>query len=557
MPKTVRKTDILRREIRKARKQGETIGLVPTMGSLHAGHLALVEACRRRCDLVVVSVFVNPRQFGPDEDLARYPRDLRRDRRLLEKHGCDIVFAPDAREIYPRGFKTFVGVEGLRDTLCGRLRPGHFDGVTLVVLKLLLALLPDVAFFGEKDYQQLVVVRQMVRDLGFPVEIEGVPLVRDKDGLALSSRSVYLSPEERAIATSLFKSLEMARLLIAGGERRARTVEERTVTLLVDSGVTKVDYAAVVDPSSLEQVKYIDSDVRILVAAWVGATRLIDNIAIDAESIGRKRQASRRGTVAVIMAAGEGKRMKSDLPKVMHKIGGKPMVAQVIDAARQAGVKDIIVVAGDRSQKVMPLLKRLGVEVVRQDVQRGTGHAVLQSYPLLARFGGNVMVLSGDTPLIRGGSIERVLSTHKKHSNTITFITTEVPDATGYGRIVRDKNDNFTRIVEEKDADPGIKAIKEINAGLYCFKAEPLFDALLGIKADNVQMEYYLTDVIETMKSRGGRVEALRMADHTEMLGVNNVKDLEVVREIYARRKKDEDSKRRLENGIHRKRRRR
>ncbi len=553
MRKTVRKIDILRREIRKARKRGKTIGLVPTMGGLHAGHLALVEACRRKCDLVVVSVFVNPKQFGSAEDLIRYPRDLGRDRRLLAQHGCDIVFAPDALEMYPRGFKTLVGVGDLRDKLCGSVRPGHFDGVTLVVLKLLLAVLPDMAFFGEKDFQQLVVVRQMVRDLAFPVDIEAVPLVRDKDGLALSSRNVYLSPEERAVATSLFKSLEMARLLIAGGERRARTVEERMVTLLVDSGVTKVDYAAIVDPLSLERVKYIESDVRILVAAWVGTTRLIDNIAVDAAAIGRKRQASRRNTVAVVMAAGEGKRMKSDLPKVMHKVGGTPMVGQVIGAARQAGVEDIIVVAGHRSERVMPFLKRLGVEVVGQDVQRGTGHAVLQSYPLLARFGGDLIVLSGDTPLIRGSSVKRVLSTHKRHSNTITFVTTEVPDASGYGRIVRDKKGNFTRIVEEKDADPEIKAIREINAGLYCFKAGPLFDALLGVKADNVQMEYYLTDVIESLKSRGGRVEALRIADHAEMLGVNTVKDLKVVREIYARRKKAEDSKRGLENGVHRK----
>jgi len=557
MPKTVSKIDILRREIRKARREGKKVGLVPTMGSLHGGHLALVDACRRECDLVVVSVFINPRQFGPEEDLKRYPRDLSGDRRLLRKHGCDIIFAPDTEEMYPPGFKTFVGVEGLRDILCGRVRPGHFDGVALVVLKLLLAALPDVAFFGEKDYQQLVVIRRMVMDLAFPVKIEAAPLVRDKDGLALSSRNVYLSSRERAIATSLFKSLELAKLLIAGGERRAHTIEERMVTLLVDSGVTKVDYAAVVDPSSLERVKYIDSDVRILVAAWVGQTRLIDNIAVEAAPVDRRRQVSKRGTVAVIMAAGEGKRMKSDLPKVMHRVGGKPMLGQVIDAAREGGVKDIIAVVGHRSEKVLPFLKRRGVKAVSQDVQRGTGHAVLQAYPLLARFSGNLVVLSGDTPLIRGGSVRRLISTHRKHSNTITFITTEVPDATGYGRIVRDRNGNFTRIVEEKDADARTRAIKEINAGLYCFKAGPLFDALLSVNADNVQMEYYLTDVIETLKGRGARVEALLIDDHTEMLGVNTVRDLEVVRRIHERRTKAEDDKRGLENGIHRKGRRR
>lgn len=555
MPKTVRKIDSLRREINKARRRGKRIGLVPTMGALHDGHLALVEECRRRCDLVVVSVFVNPRQFGPNEDLARYPRNLRKDKEVLGRYGCDIVFAPSEHEVYPPGFRTFVGVKGLRDKLCGEMRPGHFDGVVLVVLKLLLAAMPDMVFFGEKDYQQLVIVRQMVRDLGFPVEVAAVPLVRDKDGLALSSRNAYLSPRERATATALYKSLEMARLLVAGGERRSRTIESMIVALLVDSGVTKVDYASVVDPLTLEDIRYIASDVRVLVAARVGETRLIDNIGIDAAEIGRTGRGFKRGKVAIIMAAGEGKRMKSRTPKVLRKVAGKPMVEHVVDAAREAGIKDIIAVVGHRGREVMPLMKRLGVDVVRQHVQRGTGHAVLQAYPLLARFGGDLVVLSGDTPLIRGRSVKRLFGIHRKHSNTITFATTEVPDASGYGRVVRDSDDNFVRIVEEKDAGKRIRAIREINAGLYCFKAEPLFDALLKVTPDNVQMEYYLTDVIETLKGRGARVEAVRIADHTEMLGVNRPRELETVRRIYERRSKAEDHKRRMENGIHRKRR--
>ena len=264
-----------------------------------------------------------------------------------------------------------------------------------------------------------------------------------------------------------------------------------------------------------------------------------------------------RGAVGVVMAAGEGKRMKSGLPKVMHRIGGIPMVGHVIAAAREAGIKNIIAVVGHRSDKVLPYLRGLGVEVVRQEVQRGTGHAVLQAYPLLGRFRGSLVVLSGDTPLIRSDSVRRVLARHNQHSNTITFLTTEVPDATGYGRVVRDRNGGFTRIVEEKDADRETRAIKEINAGLYCFRAEPLFDALLAVKADNVQMEYYLTDVIETLKGRGARVEAMRIADHTEMSGVNDAGDLKRVRDIYARRKKAEDSERGLENGVHSQRRRR
>jgi pantoate--beta-alanine ligase len=555
VPKTVRKIDTLRREIDSARRRGRTIGLVPTMGSLHAGHLALVEECGRKCEVVVVSIFVNPKQFGPGDDLARYPRDLRRDGRLLARHGCDIIFAPSEAEMYPQPFMTAVRVEGIRDVHCGKARPGHFDGVALIVLKLLIAVMPDVVFFGEKDYQQLVLVKQMVKDLDLPVDVVAVPLVRDKDGLALSSRNLYLSQRERGIATALYKSLEMARLLIAGGERRSRTIEQRMVALLVDSGVTKVDYAAVVDPRTLKPVKYIDSGVRILVAAWVGGTRLIDNIGIDAGLVGRHGHALRRGTVAVIMAAGEGKRMKSPLPKVLHRVGRTPIVVHVVRAAREAGIRDIIAVVGHGFGKVLPVIKRLGVEVVRQDVQRGTGHAVLQAYPLLARFRGNLVVLSGDTPLIRGSSVKRILNIHRRRSNTITFATTVVPNASGYGRIVRDTDGRFVRIVEEKDADAATRKVREINAGLYCFKAEPLFDALLRVTPDNVQMEYYLTDVIETLKSMGARVEAVRVSDHTEMLGVNNPSELEVVRRIYGGREKAEDFERGLENGIHRKRR--
>jgi pantoate--beta-alanine ligase len=552
MPKTVSKIAILRRETSKARKQGKRVGLVPTMGGLHEGHLALVDACRKACDLVVVSVFVNPKQFGPKEDLARYPRDLKRDKRLLGKHGCDIIFVPQEREMYPPGFKTFVGVEDLRDKLCGLVRPGHFDGVALVVLKLLLAAMPDVVYFGEKDYQQLIIVRRMVADLDFPVEVASVPLLRAKDGLALSSRNVYLSPKDRTVATSLYKSLELARLLVAGGERRAHVIEESVVKVLVDGGVTQVDYASVVDPVTLEHVKYIESGVRVLVAARVRDTRLIDNIAIEPGMIGRRGRDFKRGTVAVIMAAGEGKRMKSKTPKVLSRVGGRPMVDHVVSATREAGVGDIIVVVGHGVEKVMPHMKRLGVHVVQQDVQRGTGHAVLQAYPLLAGFGGTVVVLSGDTPLIRAASVKRLLAAHRRHLNTITFATTEVPDASGYGRVVRDAEGNFLKIVEERDADTRTRAISEINAGLYCFKAAPLFDALLAVTPDNVQMEYYLTDVVETLRGRGARVEAVKIADHTEMMGVNRPRELEAVRRIYDRRKKTRHNKRGLANGIHR-----
>jgi bifunctional UDP-N-acetylglucosamine pyrophosphorylase/glucosamine-1-phosphate N-acetyltransferase len=249
--------------------------------------------------------------------------------------------------------------------------------------------------------------------------------------------------------------------------------------------------------------------------------------------------------------------MKSDLPKMLHPIAGKPMVQHVIDAGRKAGIKHMLAVIGHMGEKVAPLMKKIRVTTVTQDVQRGTGHAVLQTFPHLARFSGNIVVLSGDTPLIRAATIKHLLSIHNKRSNAITFATTLVPDAGGYGRIVRDPGGSFSRIVEEKDADRKTRAIKEINAGLYCFKAQPLFDALMSVTADNVQMEYYLTDALEAIKSRGGRVEAVIVEDHVEMLGVNTVSQLRAVRGIFARRQSNEDNQCGMENGIHRKGRRR
>lgn len=555
MLKTVRKTDHLRREIAKARKKGKTVGFVPTMGYLHDGHLALVRECRRVSDVVVASIFVNPKQFGPAEDFKRYPRDLRRDKRLLSECGCDILFVPGVKEIYPAGFTTVVGVSGLREVLCGRARPGHFDGVCVVVLKLLLAVMPDMAFFGEKDYQQLVVVKRMVKDLGLAIKILGVPTVRDKDGLALSSRNAYLSEQERGIATSLFRSLELGRLLIASGEQRSHVIEERLTSLLVDSGVTKVEYVAVIDPATLEHVRYVDSEVRIAVAAWVGAARLIDNVSVDPRTTSRYRRGLRRGTVCVILAAGEGKRMKSNRAKLLHSVAGRPMVEHVVRAARDAGIADIFAIVGHKSDHLKPLMRRLHVDTVMQDVQRGTGHAVLQVLPLLARFGGDILVLSGDTPLIRAATVKRLLSLHGRHSNAVTFATAAVPAAKGYGRILRDRRGSFTKIVEERDADREVRKIREINAGLYCFKAQLLFDALLTLTADNVQMEYYLPDVIRSIKARGGRVEAVPISDYTEALGVNTARELRMVRKIHSRRKTYEDNKRRLEDGIHRARR--
>jgi CTP:molybdopterin cytidylyltransferase MocA len=425
----------------------------------------------------------------------------------------------------------------------------------VVVLKLLLAVMADVAYFGEKDYQQLVVIRRMVEDLALPVGIVGVPTVRDKDGLALSSRNAYLSREERAIATSLFRSLELAKLLIASGERRSQVIRDRIMSLLVDAGVTKVEYVAVVDPGTLEDVRYVEKDVRILLAAWVGRARLIDNVPVDSTVLGRSKRAFRHKTVCLILAAGEGKRMKSAKPKLLHSVGRKPMLEHVVQAARQAGIRDIIAIVGHKSDRLDPVIKRLTVATVRQDVQRGTGHAVLQALPMLSDFDGDIVVLSGDTPLVRAATVRRLLSMHTKHSNAATFATATVPKPKGYGRIVRDRKSKFVEIVEEKDADTRLRKIREINAGLYCFRASPLFDALLMLTADNAQMEYYLPDAIGSMKARGGRVEAVLIDDHVEALGINTPAELALVREIYARRLKDGDNQRGMANGVHRKKR--
>jgi pantoate--beta-alanine ligase len=556
MLRTVKTETEVKKSVARARKRGKRIGLVPTMGYLHEGHLALVREARKTCDYVVVSIFVNPKQFGPDEDFERYPRDMRRDRRLLEREGCDLIFAPRAGDVYPRDFLTAVGVDGLRDIMCGRVRKDHFDGVCVVVLKLLNMVRPDVAFFGEKDYQQLVVIRKMVTDLGVGVDIIGVPTVRDKDGLAMSSRNAYLSPEDRRRATALFRSLELGKLLIAGGERRADEVRDRIVSVLIDGGVDRIEYVAIVDPETLEEQRHIRADVRIAVAAWVGNTRLRDNIPVGAGARAGRRGEVKGRVASVIMAAGEGKRMKSDLPKVLHTLGGKPLVEWVVRSARSAGVKEVVAVIGHGGDKVRPVLRKLRVDTVVQDVQRGTGHAVLQAYPLLKDFTGDVLILSGDVPLVRASTLKKLLSAHRKRSNVVTFATAVVPDATGYGRIVRGKDGSFKEIVEEKDADARTRRIKEMNVGIYCFKAEPMFDALLLLTSDNAQMEYYLPDTLDVIKSRGGRVEAHIIDDYTEVLGVNTRKDLQTVRAIHARRERDGDNKRGVANGVHRKRKR-
>ena len=262
----------------RAELQG-TLALVPTMGALHAGHLALIDEAKRRANRVAATIFVNPSQFGPNEDLARYPRREDEDARLLSDRGCDLLWMPRVEDIYPGGFSTTVRVAGVSDRWEGQARPGHFDGVATVVAKLLLSVHPDVALFGEKDFQQLAVIRRMVADLSIPVDIAGVPTVREADGLALSSRNAYLSADERARAFNLFSALETARGAILAGQPVARALAEARSTLLL-AGFSRIDYFALVATGTLEPLDPPSGDMRLIAASTIGTTRLIDNLAV-------------------------------------------------------------------------------------------------------------------------------------------------------------------------------------------------------------------------------------------------------------------------------------
>ncbi|MFO7675061.1 MAG: pantoate--beta-alanine ligase [bacterium] len=273
----------MRRWSERARVSGR-VGLVPTMGCLHEGHLALVRAARRRCDRLVVSVFVNPLQFGPAEDFHRYPRTPASDLRLLRGEGVDVVFAPAVGEIYPEGHSTFVEVAGLADGLCGRHRPGHFRGVTTVVATLFNVVRPHLAVFGQKDAQQAAIIRRMARDLGFGVRILVVPTVRERDGLAMSSRNRYLTPAERRAAPALFAALELCRQEVAAGERSVVRLRRRMLAALSRECRVRVQYLEFVDPERLAPVRRVEGRVLVALAAFLGKTRLIDNALISGDN---------------------------------------------------------------------------------------------------------------------------------------------------------------------------------------------------------------------------------------------------------------------------------
>ncbi len=274
----VRTVADLRRAVGAFRKAGRTVGLVPTMGALHEGHISLVKGALERGDIPVTSIFVNPTQFGPNEDFAAYPRDEQGDFDKLREAGCRIVFAPSKDEMYPGQQLTTVTVTGITDGLCGPLRPGHFEGVATVVSKLLLMAMPDRAFFGEKDYQQLQVIKRMVRDLSMPFEIVGMPTVREADGLAMSSRNRYMNPTERTVAVGLYRELNAVAKAARGGASCTAAAAEASKALLA-GGFDKIEYLTVVDAESLAPLEKVSGPARVIAAVRLGRTRLIDNIA--------------------------------------------------------------------------------------------------------------------------------------------------------------------------------------------------------------------------------------------------------------------------------------
>lgn len=279
--KVVNTINEVREAVKAWHKQGLTVGLVPTMGYLHEGHASLIARASKENDRVVVSDFVNPIQFAPNEDLASYPRDIDRDAKVCEENGADIIFHPTPEEMYHKDFSTFVDITGPSEELCGKSRPIHFRGVCTVVSKLFLIASPDRAYFGQKDAQQLAVIKRMVRDLNFDIEIVGCPIIREADGLAKSSRNTYLSPEERKAAVILHKALEKGKELVLNGEKSAKAVIDTVTQIINSEPLAKIDYVQVVGFPNIKVVEDINGDILTAVAVYIGKTRLIDNFIIE------------------------------------------------------------------------------------------------------------------------------------------------------------------------------------------------------------------------------------------------------------------------------------
>lgn len=277
----IRKVDEMKFKIQEIKKTGKTIGFVPTMGYLHEGHKSLIDRAHKENEIVVVSVFVNPTQFGPNEDFEKYPRDEKKDSQLCEQAGCDVMFIPEPKDMYPEGYNTYVDVLGLTEGLCGASRPGHFRGVCTVVLKLFNIVKPQRAYFGQKDAQQLAVIRRMALDLNLDVEIVGCPIVRESDGLALSSRNVYLSADERREALVLSRALQEVKKLIEEGQNDVFTIKEKMIRMINAAKYSQIDYIEFVDNRSLKPVEKVKGEILVALAVRIGKTRLIDNMVVN------------------------------------------------------------------------------------------------------------------------------------------------------------------------------------------------------------------------------------------------------------------------------------
>jgi pantoate--beta-alanine ligase len=278
---TVTKIKDVRSFVRDARKKGLSIGLVPTMGYLHQGHISLVEASKKENNLTILTIFVNPTQFGPNEDLSKYPRDMERDLKLCSEAGVDLVFSPEVSELYPEGFCTYVNVEGITSSLCGKSRPTHFRGVTTIVSKLFNISTPDRAYFGQKDAQQFFVIERMTKDLNMDINLVMCPIVRENDGLAKSSRNVYLNPEERKQSLVLSQSLKLAEKLILSGERKADIIISEMKKNIDKMNLANIDYIEIVHAKTLQPADLIEGNTLVALAVKFGNTRLIDNIILE------------------------------------------------------------------------------------------------------------------------------------------------------------------------------------------------------------------------------------------------------------------------------------
>jgi len=277
----IRSIKQMRQFIKTQKKAKKTIGFVPTMGYLHEGHLSLMRQAKKDCDISVISIFVNPTQFGPREDYKKYPRNIKRDERLARSVGVDAIFYPTVKQMYPQGYLAYVNVEELTGVLCGKSRPGHFRGVTTIVAKLFNIVQSDIAYFGQKDAQQAIVIQKMVKDLDMPIKIKIMPIIREPDGLAMSSRNTYLNPQERIDALVLSQSLKKARQMVRQGKRSSKKIILQMRRMIAAKKTAKIDYISCVRLDSLEPVSQIKGKILIALAVWIGKTRLIDNIIIN------------------------------------------------------------------------------------------------------------------------------------------------------------------------------------------------------------------------------------------------------------------------------------